>query len=70
MSKPLRLLKGTDQGAPEEVLASVLLVGETIAYQGDTSSWSERMISHTGSTTWLRLLHEAVVENFFTRAKA
>ncbi len=50
--------------AHEEGLASYQLVGGVMAYQGDDVSWSERMISHTGTGTRARLLREAAVRNF------
>ncbi len=40
------------------------LVGRVMAYQGYMVSWSERMISHTGTDTRSRLLREAAVRNF------
>ncbi len=48
----------------EDGPASYQLVGGVAAYQATTGSWSERMISHTGTGTRARLLREAAVRNF------
>ncbi len=50
--------------------ASYQLVGEVMAHQGFTGSWSERMVSHTGTETLPRLLREAAVEDHSQCAKA
>ncbi len=55
---------------PEDEPASHQLVGEVKAHQGKDGSWSERMISHTGTETRPRLLREAAVGNIGQWAKA
>ncbi len=54
----------------EDGPASHQLVGEAKAHQGLTGSWSERMVSHTGTEKLPRLLREAAVEDHSQCAKA
>ncbi len=56
--------------ALSEGLMSYQLVGGVTAYQATTGSWSERMISHTGTEIRARLLREAAVRNIAQWAKA
>ncbi len=49
--------------ALKEELAAYQLVGEVEAYQGKDGSWSERMISHTGTEIRSRHLRVAAVSN-------
>ncbi len=49
--------------ALKEELAAYQLVGEVEAYKAKTGSWSERMISHTGTEIRSRHLRVAAVSN-------
>ncbi len=49
--------------SPLDKPASYQLVGGVKATKAMTGSWSERMVSHTGTETLSRLLREAAVEN-------
>ncbi len=54
----------------KEESAAHQLVGKVMATKAKTGSWSERMISHTGTGTRTRLLREAAVGNLGQWAQA